>query len=147
LHESGLFCGTADILKGDCVGDIKCPFTRNSFCDIVDIIESNSVDIFKKENPEYYWQLVSNSILKNVPNAELIVFMPYEKEVADIIEYIDLIDDYEVQKNIQWVIHSGLSSIPHIPDNSEYKNLYRIKFSVPKEDQLLLIANTQAYLK
>lgn len=135
VHESGLFCGTKDLVSENCVGDIKCPFTRSSFCDLVDIINSGSVEFFKKESPEYYWQLVSNSILTKKEYAELIVFTPYESEIPAIVEYIELIDDFELQRDIQWVIHSDVSRIPHLPDNSGYKNIYRFKFLVPKEDK------------
>lgn len=138
IHSSGLWCGTKDLLKTNCVGDIKCPATRNSFCDLVEIIEAESIEQFKNDCPEYYWQLVSNSILTNVEYAELIVFMPFAKEIPAIIEYFDVMDDFEMQKDIQWVIHSELKRIPHLPDDSKYNNLYRFKFLVPQEDKIEL---------
>lgn len=139
VHESGLFCGTEDLLSSNCIGEIKCPSTRTSFCDLVDIIETADIENFKKECPEYYWQCVSNSELKKTEYAELIVFMPYESEIPAFIEYIELIDDFQLQKDIQWVLHEDISRIPHLKDEGEYKNLNRFKFKVPQEDKDLLI--------
>jgi len=112
VHESGLFCGTKDLIGENCIADIKCPYTRTSFCDLVELIQQQDIELFKKENPEYYWQLVSNSVLEKVDYAELIVFMPYLSEIPTIIEYIELIDDFQIQKDIQWVIHSEANRIP-----------------------------------
>jgi hypothetical protein len=141
VHPSKMFCGTPDLESASCVADIKCPYTRNSFCDLVEIIESGSVEVFKKQNDEYYFQLVSNSILTNKDEAELIVFMPYAKEIPQIVEYIEVIDDFALQMDIQWVIHTDIKRIPHIPDNSKYRNLYRFRFKVPNEDKDLLMEN------
>lgn len=135
VHESGLFGGTKDVITSKLVGDIKCPLTRASFCDLVEIIESDDLDVFKSESPEYYYQLVCNSILTKKEFAELIVYMPYEKDIPAFLEYIELIDDFQLQKDIQWVVHSELSRIPHLPNDSEYKDLYKFQFAVPKEDQ------------
>jgi hypothetical protein len=135
VHESGMWCGTKDLISKDCIADIKCPYTRSSFCDLVDIIESGSTEVFKKENPEYYYQLVSNSLLCKKPYAELIIYMPLEKEIPEIIEYIDEIEDFQLQKDIQWVIHSDIKRIPHLPNEGGYNNLYRFKFLVPEEDK------------
>lgn len=165
IHPSRMWCGTKDVISKDTVGDIKCPFTRTSFCDLVEIIEFElkgeaweylpskdrerlKIENFKKENPEYYWQLVSNSILTNVDFAELIVWIPYQSEILGILSFIELIDDFDVQKSIQWLIHVEFNEIPHIPDTSRYKNINRFRFEVPKADkELLENAIKEAYPK
>jgi hypothetical protein len=143
VHESGLFAGTKDLLKPNCVGEIKCPHTRTAFCDLVEIIDMADIDNFRKECPEYYFQCVTNSVLEKTDYAELIVFMPYESEIPAIVEYIDLIDDFQLQKDIQWVLHEDIKRIPHIPDGCEYKNVNRFKFLVPKEDKAAVIEKTK----
>lgn len=139
VHESNLFCGTKDLIKENCVGDIKCPSTRSSFCDLVDIIDLGDIENFKKESPDYYWQLVSNSILTKVEYAELIVFMPYENELEGVKDYFEMIEDLVLQKDIQWVSFSDTSRMPHLPNDSGYKNINRFKFLVPQEDKDLLL--------
>lgn len=136
VHESGMFAGTKDFIKGDTVGDIKCPMTRDSFCDLVEIVEKASVDYFREANPEYYYQIVSNSILTAKEYGELIVFMPYASEIPAIIEYIELIDDFQLQKDVQWVVHEAIERVPHIPDDSDYKNIYKFRFQIPAKDKV-----------
>jgi len=55
--------GSPDLLTDDIVGDIKSPYTLESFIDLLEIIEDGSAENFKAKNPNYYWQLVSNGIL------------------------------------------------------------------------------------
>lgn len=143
VHPSGLWCGTKDILKPGVVGDIKCPSSRGEFFKLSDILLSKSISLFRDEKPEYYWQLVSNSILENVPNAELIVWMPYESEYDDIIEYVELIDDLQNQLDIQWVVHTPQERLPHIKEGFEYKNVVRFEFEVPFEDKISLKSNVE----
>lgn len=151
--ENEKFCGTPDFLSHETVSDSKCPFTRNSFCNLVEICETATTEFFKEENDEYYWQLVSNSILAKSKYAELIVFMPYASQFLDIIKYIENIDDFELQKDIEWVCRardseSGLARIPHLPNDSGYKNLYKYRFEVPQEDKLFLLSKIDvAYSK
>jgi hypothetical protein len=135
VHPSGFWCGTPDLKSIDCVGDIKCPYTRGSFCDLVEIMESGDLDLFKKDEPGYYWQLVSNSILLDVGNAELIVWYPYITERDAIVEHISNIDDFQLQMDAQWTVHAGPERMPHMPVDSEYKNINRFRFQVPTEDK------------
>lgn len=138
VHPSGLWCGTKDILKNGVVGDIKCPSSRSTFCDLSDVLLSKNIELFKKEYPEYYWQLVSNSILENVTNAELVIWMPYPSEQDAIVEYIGNIDDFQLQLDIQWVLHTPITRLPVIPEGRKYKNVCRFEFEVPIEDKDLL---------
>ncbi len=138
VHPSKLWCGTKDILKPDVVGDIKCPSSRSTFCDLSDVLLKKDIELLKKEYPEYYWQLVSNSILENVSRAELIVWMPYPSEHEAILEYIEGIDDFQLQLDIQWVLHTPISRLPFIPEGRKYKNVVRFEFEVPIEDKFLL---------
>lgn len=137
VHESGEFAGTPDLddKEGDCVGEIKCPFTRIGFIDLAEICEKADVEYFKEEKSDYYWQIVSNAILLGRKYGELIAYMPLESEIPEIIEYISEIDNFQLQQDIQWVIHSDVSRIPHVPNDSEYKNKYTFKFLIPEADK------------
>lgn len=141
VHESGEFAGTPDLddSEGDCVGEIKCPFTRIGFIDLAEICEKADTEYFKSEKPEYYWQIVSNAILLGRKYGELIAYMPYESEIPAIVDYIESIDDFQLQLDIQWVIHTDVSRIPHIPTHSDYKNKYTFKFLIPELDKSELL--------
>lgn len=141
-HPDKIFCGTPDFVSEDTVADLKCPFTRGSFCDLVEIIESKSINVFKEEKPEYYFQLISNSILTGKKFGELIVWMPYQSEFLAIVEYIENINDPEMQKDIQFAhvaLHGNHKKIPFLLDSGYYKNINRFRFEIPKEDQDLLM--------
>ncbi len=141
VHESGEFAGTPDLddEENSCVGEIKCPFTRISFIDLAEICEKADTEYFKEEKPEYYWQIISNAVLLKRKFGELIAYMPYESEMPEIIEFIEGIDDFQLQMDIQWVIHTDVSRIPHLPNDSGYKNLYRFKFEIPESDKMELL--------
>src|SRR5690554_5221146 len=87
-HHELRWSGMPDTVMDDCIGDIKNPWTVNSFCDTVDSF--GSIEDFKKQNPEYYWQLVSNCILTGKHKAELIVHIPYLDELESIREATEL---------------------------------------------------------
>jgi hypothetical protein len=159
--DSKKLVGTPDIWSEteNCVGDIKCPFTRSSFCDLVEIIEhcgvlemeekggvwvckeQSKLLVFKEENPEYYWQLVSNSILAETKFAELVVWMPYVEEIPKCKSYVELIDDFQVQKDMYWLDAADIDRIPCIPNDSGYKNVYKLRFEVPDSDKKNLLSS------
>jgi hypothetical protein len=134
--------GTPDVLKlGDgTVGDIKCPYTRNSFCDLYDCKDWEMLKIF---SPEYYWQLVSNAILTNSTYAELVVFLPYQSQLDDIraLAHAQTEDEYRYK----WIAYANDEELPYLPDNSPlYTNLHIIRWEVSEQDKNEL---TEAVLK
>lgn len=144
LHSNGLLAGTPDVITDHLVGEIKCPLTRASLCSLVEIIESGSTEVFKSQNPQYYYQIVSNAELTNKKEAELIIFMPYEDEVQAIVEYAELIDDFQLQRDIQWLVHEDIERIPHLLTGGYFKNFYKFKFEVPEKDKESLIKSVEA---
>ena len=148
LEHSDINCwtGKPDTLReGDIVGDMKNPYTLTAFCDLVDHV--NSVGKFKEKHSDYYWQLVSNSVLMDVTQAELIYHVPYENEFTALQKYID---EYEAKETdpftnfqIKWIsdeiqmyFDSGEEPcFPYLPNDSEYNDLYQYTFTVPTEDK------------
>lgn len=139
------------IKKDLIVGDIKCPSSLIRFCDLVDSCE-NGVSEFKKNHPEYYWQLVSNSILTGVNKAELLFFVPYLDELEKIYNFvdnlreIDLPDDLDlfqinfISEEIQSYLNYGKLplSVPYLPNDSEYKPFNTFVFDVDDDDVFFL---------
>jgi hypothetical protein len=128
------WCGSPDGYTNDSVIDIKCPFTLKSFVELVDI---KDIDTFKYERPEYYWQLVSNSILTNKPFAELIVYCPYEKDLGVIRKMAQDVNAEDLYK-YYWLANSTDEELPYILTDSDFKDLNIFKFEVPITDKELL---------
>jgi hypothetical protein len=128
--------GAADMVTTDKVCDIKCPFSLNVYCDKADIMIANDVEALKKEFPENYWQLVSNSILTGKPIAELIIYCPYIRELNEIKETQH---EYDGNLNdIAWINWAADEELPYLIEGNYYKNLYKMEWEVSAEDKALL---------
>jgi hypothetical protein len=130
--------GSTDlIVKGVKVSDIKC-FEPDKFCRYSKMILSKNIDNFKSNFKSEYWQLVSNAIINNVPNAEAIAFMPYEdelEEIKDLAANYDGADQYKYR----FISESENHQLPYVPKGSKFKNLNTFEFVVPVEDKELLL--------
>jgi hypothetical protein len=135
--------GTPDGTTKDSVIDIKCPFTMKSFCELVEIIESNDIEKFKDDKPEYYWQLVSNSVLTEKTHAELIVYCPYKSELVDIRIACDNYDGAD-QNKLMFIALASDDELPYLIDGGNYKNINIFKFEVPQSDKDLLTQKIQS---
>lgn len=134
-HPELPWSGMPDLIKEKSIGDIKNPWTINSFCDLADSIKEGS-EALKKTHPEYYWQLVSNAILCKVSKVELIVHVPYKDELEAIREATNMFDgDLNKIAFINWANDEDL---PYLLRDKYYKDLNTIEFEVPKEDIKLL---------
>lgn len=135
-HPELAWSGAPDMLKdGDTVCDIKCPFTLKSFCEQLEYF--GDAEKFKDEKPEYYWQLVSNSLLTDRPFAEIILYVPYREELKHIRE---MVDNYLGDQNkVAWVQFANDNDLPFLIKGNEYQNLNVFKFEVPQRDKEFLI--------
>ena len=97
------------------------------------IMEAQSIDVFKKEEPEYYWQLVSNSILEGKKYAELIVYVPFQSELMDIRIACDNYEGAD-QYKLRFIAESSDEELPYILDGGNYTNINKFKFEVPQID-------------
>ncbi len=134
------WCGSPDLIGSNLVGDIKCPMTLKSFCQLVDDLAwpetvatgEKIMERVRSNHPsgeQYYWQLVSNAILTNSDYAELIVYVPYRSDLPEIrlmamddpkYKWIEYADDYE----LPWLIEGG-----------HYADLNIIHFEVSQSDK------------
>lgn len=126
--------GAPDLLTPTIVGDLKCPFTLKSFCQMADCF--GDVEALKELVPEYFWQLVSNGILANKSHAELILYVPYKNELKLIKSSVD---DYEGNADeVNWVKYANGEQLPYLLEGGHYKNIERFVFEIPKEDKQFL---------
>lgn len=137
--------GSPDGTKEDTVGDIKCPMTLKSFCQLVDPLYNgltgmdamNAIRENHKDGDKYYWQLVSNAILTGSKFAELIVYVPYYSELQEIKVMAQMVDTSELSKHY-WIAMASDGELPYLVDGRYYKNLNVIRFAVPQSDKDLL---------
>lgn len=129
--------GAPDVVKPEVVGDIKCPFSLETFCDKVSTLEQG-LEAYKKAYREDYWQHISNSILLEsngipITHFEAIIYCPYESELSKIRM---MIDNYDGDANkIAWMNWASNEELPYLPENSKFKNLNIFQFEIPKEDR------------
>ncbi len=131
--------GAPDLIAPTKVSDIKCCFTLKAFCEMVDAF--GNIEALKKAAEEYYWQLVSNSILTQKKNAELIVYVPYKKELQAIRNSIDDIEGDTSEFN--WIKYTNDNQLPFLLEGGHYKNLNSFEFEVPEIDKEFLTESVQ----
>lgn len=140
--------GTPDYTESDLVGDIKCPWTLLNFCALVDVLgkgQNLEEKGLKDEFPQYYWQLVSNSILTGKKFAELTVYCPFQEELEEIRELARRQD--EDQERYLFINFALDDDLPYLVKEGEYKNLNQIKFEVPEADKVQLTETVKKALK
>jgi hypothetical protein len=109
------------------VVDLKCPFTKKSFCQLVDGWEKNGIQGIRdnhKDGEKFYWQLVSNACLTGCNYGELIVFCPYENELGAINKAL-----------YPWMLYAEL---PFLIEGNHYKNLNKFRFPISDADKKAL---------
>jgi hypothetical protein len=102
-------------------------------------VVNNDTELFKKEYPQQYWQLLANSILLNTKHIEAIVYMPYFSELQAIRESVDMLDSEDDQRKYAFIKHSHYNELAYIEDGAFYKNLNVFRFTPPQSDKDLLI--------
>lgn len=147
-HEthSEYWSGMPDLLTDDVVGDIKCPYTFESFVTMLEVIEAQDIEYFKQVKPDYYWQLVSNAILCDRPKALFVVYMPYLSEISEIKEMTELTIE-EDQNKYAWINWASDEELPYLHDEMGVKNLNMFQFDVPEEDKQLLEQRVELAIK
>jgi len=143
FHPDLAWSGQPDYTTKDTVGDIKSPYTLKSFCELYEI---NTAEELKKAKPEYYWQLVSNSILENKKYCELVIFVPYQSQLSLIRELASVITESE-QNQFAWINWANDDELPYILENGYYKPLKKLKFKPIDGDKEKLIERVKMATK
>jgi len=120
--------GIPDIVSLGKVGDIKCPFTLKSFCELVDCETGQDL---KNVNEAYYWQLVSNAILTHSNEASLFIWVPYKGELPNIRERAIKSGD----ESISWLAYAPDNDLPFLILGNDYDSLNELKFKIPEQEK------------
>jgi hypothetical protein len=148
--------GTPDGFKitgNKTVVDGKCPFTLESFCNLVNPLYDgfDGWEAMKallegytdkqgllhpphKDADKYYWQLVSNACIDDCTHAELIVYCPYESELSVI--QAAAVESGNPQA--YFIANASPKALPYIKDDGFYKNINVISFEIDPKDKELL---------
>jgi len=120
-----------------------------SFCEMVDILEAQDPELLKAKKPEYFWQLVSSSILTGAPYAELIIYVPYKSELDTIKEMANQHSwDGKLDENdVAFINFANDNDLPHLIDGGGYNNLYSFKWKVDAADKEMLTARVKLAVK
>lgn len=157
------WAGSPDCTIGEeVVGDVKCPLTLKSFCNLVQplILGLEGMDAINwiRENhsdgEKYYWQLISNACITGAKTCQLIVYVPYLSELEKIRE----LAREQPGNKLYSIINSEDSELPYLFDDGYYKNLNIIEFPVTefdknfltnrvKEGESMLIKRPECYTK
>ena len=138
--------GMPDVITRDKskVSDIKCPWTLTSFCEMVDAM-AEGFEALKAIKPDYYWQLVSSSVLTGIDTAELIVYVPYKDELEEIKEAANTHswDGSLSENDVAFINFASDEELPYLKRGGVYQNLNHLEFKVPEEDKELLTARVE----
>ena len=138
--------GSPDAETTQKVAEIKCFEPKKYFELSSALIQLNEKEItiedFKKDFKEIYWQVVSNSIILNKPICEIIAYTPTEKQLLQIREEIEETNILEKLGIEPWqgrfVTEKKLYELPYIPEGIEYPNFVKFEFQPSAEDIIFL---------
>lgn len=131
--------GSPDATTSIKVGDLKCPLSLNSFCQMVDpyyekgalIHEGLTIEALRenhKDGDKFFWQIVSNGILTKKKKGQVIIYVPYEDELEHIRELAEGVPEY------YWIFYADNNKLPYLKRDGEYKNLNIIEFDIFQRD-------------
>jgi hypothetical protein len=139
----GSWVGSPDGInnKMDCVTELKSPYTLASYCVLVEpmykglegIEAMDYIKVNHKDGKKYYWQCVSNAILTGKKKAEFVVYCPYLSVLPEIRMLANNAPTEELS-NYYWIAYGSDKDLPHILDESKYKDEYSLFFDIPEED-------------
>lgn len=146
------WAGSPDAEKDDTIADVKCPFTLKAFCELVDPMSHRegslaAIETIRedhKQGDKYFWQIVSNAVLKEKTHGELIVFMPFKSELEAIREYARNYSGDD-QYRFRWIDQAFDDEMPYLPDGCKYNSLNILRWEIDKQDKIdLIIRVTEA---
>lgn len=119
------------------IGEIK-GYYPERFCDFADVLLKKDVDLFRREFPEEYWQIVSSAAIEGVPNGEALLYQPYDSEAGEIAKLLENLPEdanmWRFKTFFDTITVGDLYKLPFQPDDSGYPNLVTFEFKIPKED-------------
>lgn len=139
--------GSPDAEEKQTVGEIKC-FEPKGYYEISDALiklknGKMTLDEFKKDFKEVYWQVVSNSIITNKPKCAIFVYIPTLEELELCIELINEtnfcekigLDEWMYRYIVEAADKDELYKLPYIDTSkTDWPNFVSYTFQPPAQD-------------
>lgn len=133
--------GSPDAITEDSACDLKCPSTLTSFCRLLEpyhdlktgglLHEAGTIEAIRenhKDGDKFFWQIVSNAVLKGKKKGQLIIYVPYEDEFDEIRKMI------EGDPRYYWIWMAEKEKLPYLIRGGHYKNINVIEFDIMQCD-------------
>lgn len=138
--------GSADAEKVQTAVEMKCFEPKGYYFLSMALLKLKekliTLDDFKKDFKEVYWQVVSNAIILNKPKAEIIVYTPTEKQLMQIrqeVEETSILESLGIEPWAgRYIFEKEIYNLPYIPTGIEYPNFVSYEFQVPADDIIFL---------
>jgi len=138
--------GSKDATKTDTAVEIKCFEPKNFYQLSMALLKLDAgkitLDNFKKDFKEVYWQVISNAIILNKPFCEIIIYTPTEEQLIQIRQEIEETNVLEKLGIEPWqgrfIIEKDVYNLPYIPNGIEYPNFVKYRFQPIAEDVIFL---------
>lgn len=136
------WAGSPDAKTKKFAAEMKSYYPMNFFNFSKDLFIGD-LETVKKNHKEEYWQVVSNAIILGLKQAELIAFMPTEKQLIEVrrqIEQTNFIEEklQDEPWKYRFISEKPLVELPYVPEGIEYPNCVKFRFDIPVEDQIFL---------
>ena len=135
-----LWSGTPDIVSEDGTGDVKC-FYRKKFAQVANCIATREGvephQLLRKNHPDIYWQITSNSAILKKSKCMLVLFLPNGSE-------LDAVRDFAANSLLpeEWkyrfIVESAKSELPYQSDDSIFPNVIYYEWELVQSDVELI---------
>lgn len=143
--------GSCDVEGKQDAGEIKCFYPKEYYNLSSALIKLNegkmTIEQFKKDWKEVYWQVVSNGIILNKPMCTIFVYTPTKEELEDCILMLEEtafaekigLDPWMVRFMIEAKEKNELYKLPYLdPEKTDWPNMVKHTFQPAAEDVILL---------
>lgn len=143
--------GSCDVQGKNDAGEIKCFYPKNyhALASALLALKSGKISLenFKSEFKEIYWQVVSNAIILGKTHATIFAYTPTKDELEDCILLLEEtnfgerigLDPWMFRFIIEAKEKEQLYKLPYIdPEKTDFPNEVRYTFEVPTDDIILL---------
>jgi len=145
------WAGSPDVLSAQAAGEIKCYYLEK-YMEISEALinlkkGSITLDDFKNEFKEEYWQVVGNATIINKPQCVIFVYTPTLDELEDCILMLQEtnfgeklgLDPWQYRFMLEAKEREQLFKLPYIdPLKSDWPNFVKHEFQPPADDVIFL---------
>jgi hypothetical protein len=143
LHPKyNFWSGSPDARTSIKAAEMKC-FYPKAYYELSRDLMLENLDVIKANHKEIYWQVISNAIILGLKKAEIIAFIPTEKQLIAVREKLSN-TDFAMEKlgmmdwQVRWIYEKELYELPYIPGNIQWPNCVKFEFDVPDKDVIAL---------